>query len=174
MLFQNPPVLLATLPRLSDQPLEPLSPDYLKVSLISTGIFFLILFGILCGIYFFAEFDIPYLLQWGVIGLWVFLFTFSLWHTWRNFKVQGFLVREHDITYRTGVFFRKTTVIPYNRIQHCEVRQGPIERRFKLRKLEVFTAGGESSDLTIPGLGGDRAEQLKTFLIEKTGRHEQS
>jgi len=172
MLFENPSIPITSLPDLSEHSLESLSPAYLKVSQISTILFFSILIAILSGIYYFAEFSIPYLVQWAVPAAWLFLFLFSLWHTWRNFKVQGFLVREHDLTYRTGVFFRKTIVIPYNRVQHCEVRQGPIERQFNLRRLEVFTAGGESSDLSIPGLGGERAEQLKTFVIEKTGQHE--
>jgi len=71
------------------------------------------------------------------------------------------------------VFFRSTTVIPFNRIQHAEVKQGPIERRFNLQRLEVYSAGGEGSDLYIPGLLGNRADQLKDFIIKKVGRHEQ-
>lgn len=174
MLFQNPPIPISDLPTLSGQPLEPLTPAYLKVNQISNILFFLVLFCILSGLYFFAEFNIHFTVQWGIAGAWLLLFMFTLWHTWRNFQVQGFLVREHDLTYRTGVFFRKTIVIPYNRVQHCEVRQGPIERYFNLRRIEVFTAGGESSDLSIPGLASDRAEQLKAFVIQKTGQYENS
>ena len=173
MLFQNNPVDLTTLPQLEDISMESLSPSYLTVSYSGTVIFFLVVAGVLAGVHFFAEFDIPFLLEVGILSLWLFLFLFSLWHTYMDFQIQGFAIRERDLTYRSGVFFRSTTVIPYNRIQHAEVKQGPIERRFGLQRLEIYSAGGDGSDLYIPGLPGDRADQLRDYIIEKVGKHEQ-
>ncbi|MEO1438705.1 MAG: PH domain-containing protein [Bacteroidota bacterium] len=66
--------------------------------------------------------------------------------------------------------FRKITTIPFNRVQHCEIKQGPIERLFNLKTLEVYTAGGATSDLKIPGLPDDRAQELKDFIITQ-GSH---
>jgi len=39
---------------------------------------------------------------------------------------------------------------------------------FNLHTLEIFTAGGGKSDLAIPGLEGDTAQQIKEFLVKKT------
>lgn len=173
MLFQNTSIDLSTLPKLDDTEMESLSPAYLKVSYLGTTIFFVILAVVLTAIRFFAEFDIPYWVELGIVGGWLLLLLFSLWHTYENFQLQGFAIRERDLTYRSGVFFRKTTVIPYNRIQHAEVKQGPIERWFNLQGLEIYSAGGDGSDLYIPGLPANRADQLKDYIIEKVGKYEQ-
>jgi len=173
MLFQNNPIDLTTLPQLEDTPMESLSPSYLTVSYLGTTIFFLIVAGVLTTVRFFAEFDIPFWVELVTVSVWLFLFLFSLWHTYMDFHLQGFAIRERDLTYRSGVFFRSTTVIPYNRIQHAEVKQGPIERRFGLQRLEIYSAGGAGSDLDIPGLPGSRADQLRDYIIEKVGKHEQ-
>jgi len=173
MLFQNNPVEVSSLPQIDDISMESLSPSYLKVSYLGTTIFFMILLVVLIGIRFFAEFVIPFWLEIVILSVWFLLFFLSLWHTYEGFQIQGFAIRERDLTYRSGVFFRSTTVIPFNRIQHAEVKQGPIERRFNLQRLEVYSAGGEGSDLYIPGLLGNRADQLKDFIIKKVGRHEQ-
>ncbi len=173
MLFQNNQIDLTTLPRLENITIESLSPSYLTVSYLGTTIFYLIVAILLTVLHFFAEFEIPFWLKLGVAGVWLFLFLFTLWHTYMNFRVQGFAIRERDLTYRSGVFFRSTTVIPYNRIQHAEVKQGPIERRFGLQQLEIYTAGGDGSDLFIPGLPGNRADQLRDYIIEKAGKHDQ-
>lgn len=173
MLFQNNAIDSTTLPQLDNIPMESLSPAYLKVSYLGTTIFFLVIATLLLGVRFFAEFNIPTWGAWVAGGAWLLLFVLSLWHTYEDFLIQGFAIRERDLTYRSGVFFRSTTVIPYNRIQHAEVKQGPIERRFNLQRLEIYSAGGDGSDLYIPGLPGNRADQLKDYIIEKAGKHEQ-
>lgn len=173
MLFQNNAIDLTTLPQLDDTPMESLSPSYLKVSYLGSVIFFLILAAILIGIHFFAKFDIPTWIIWTAGGIWFLWLVLSMWHTYEDFQIQGFAIRERDLTYRSGVFFRSTTVIPYNRIQHAEVKQGPIERKFNLQRLEIYSAGGDGSDLYIPGLPSKRADQLKDYIIEKAGKNEQ-
>ena len=173
MLLQNSRVEVSSLPQIDDISMESLSPSYLRVSYLGTAIFFMILLVVLIGIRFFAEFLIPFWVEIAILTGWFLLFLLSLWHTYEDFQIQGFAIRERDLTYRSGVFFRSTTVIPFNRIQHAEVKQGPIERRFNLQRLEIYSAGGEGSDLYIPGLLGNRADQLKDFIIKKVGRHEQ-
>ncbi len=82
---------------------------------------------------------------------------------------MGFVVRDKDIVYRSGVIWRKVTAIPFNRIQHVETSSSPLDRRFKLASLKVFTAGGAGGDLKIDGLGRDKAEQLRALVLEKAG-----
>lgn len=85
----------------------------------------------------------------------------------RKSKVKGFALRDHDIAYRSGLFWQKTVLLPFNRVQHAEVSSGPLQRKFGLASLKFFTAGGSSVDLKIDGLTSDRAEQLRTFVMEK-------
>lgn len=80
---------------------------------------------------------------------------------------RSYALSERDVTYRKGWIFYSTTTIPFNRIQHTEVSQGPIERRYNLSTLKIYTAGGSSSDMVIPGLEDEEAKQLRDFISEK-------
>ncbi len=82
---------------------------------------------------------------------------------------RGYVVRDKDIVFRSGVVWRSVTAIPFNRIQHVETSSTPLDRRFNIATLKLFTAGGSSGDLKIDGLGQDVAEQLRFFVLEKVG-----
>jgi len=82
--------------------------------------------------------------------------------------VRAIAVREHDIAYRSGLFFRKTVILACNRVQHIEVSSGPLQRRFGLVSLKFFTAGGSSVDLKVDGLMRDRAEQLRAYILDRS------
>ena len=77
-------------------------------------------------------------------------------------------MREHDIAYCSGLFWRKTVMLAFNRIQHIEVSSGPLQRRFGLASLKFFTAGGSSVDLKIDGLKRGRAEQLREYILQRS------
>lgn len=81
--------------------------------------------------------------------------------------VKGVAMREFDIAYQSGLFWRKTVIVAYNRVQHVEVSSGPLQRKFDLASVKLFTAGGTSVDLKIDGLSTERAEQIRTFVADK-------
>jgi len=82
---------------------------------------------------------------------------------------RGYVVRDKDIVFRSGVLWRSVTAIPFNRIQHVETSSDPLDRKFDLATLQLFTAGGSGGDLKIDGLGKDVAEQLRAFILKKVG-----
>lgn len=82
---------------------------------------------------------------------------------------KGYAVRDRDIVYKDGVFWRTVTAIPFNRIQHVEKSSTPLDRRFQLATLQLFTAGGSSGDLKIHGLPAKTAEKMRVFILEKVG-----
>ena len=86
----------------------------------------------------------------------------------RMSRVKGIAIREHDIAYRSGLYWRKTVVLAFNRIQHVEVSSGPLQRKFGLATLKFFTAGGSSVDLKVDGLSRERAEQIRAFVLSKS------
>ena len=87
----------------------------------------------------------------------------------RKSKVKGVALREHDIAYRSGLYWKKTVLLPFNRVQHAEVSSGPLQRRYGLASLKFFTAGGGTVDLKIDGLLSGRAEEIRSFIMEKCG-----
>jgi len=90
----------------------------------------------------------------------------------KRLRCKAVALREHDIAYRSGLYWRKTVMLAFNRVQHVEVSTGPLQRRFGLATLKFFTAGGSSVDLKIDGLTRERAEQLRTFILQKSTHHE--
>jgi membrane protein YdbS with pleckstrin-like domain len=85
----------------------------------------------------------------------------------RKSQVKGVALRDHDIAYRSGLFWRKTVIVAFNRVQHVEVSSGPLQRKFGLASVKLFTAGGSSVDLRIDGLAANRAEHIRAFIATK-------
>jgi membrane protein YdbS with pleckstrin-like domain len=77
-------------------------------------------------------------------------------------------LREKDIYFEKGWWFHTKTLIPFHRIQHVALHQSLLDRYLNLAQLRVFTAGGESSDLTIDGLSALKAEQIRNFILEES------
>lgn len=102
------------------------------------------------------------------------LLGFALMLLWvpRRVKHTEYLLRQHDISVRVGVWWHSTTTAALNRVQHTEVVQGPLERLYGLSKLLVYTAGGAQSDIKIPGLTTATAHQLKNYVIAQTAAEE--
>ena len=119
---------------------------------------------------YFVVTEYPWL--WKVAGgLWVVLLILSVFISYKEYFVRGYILREKDITYRKGWLFHSQITVPFNRIQHTEINHGPIDRLFKLCQLDIFTAGGSSSDLSISGLDPKEAAKLKEYISGKLSAH---
>lgn len=66
-------------------------------------------------------------------------------------------VSERSIEIRHGVFFQKHTVVPVNRIEHMDIKQGPLLKKYGLSTLSITTA---SSTHDIPAIPTETALQL--------------
>ncbi len=78
---------------------------------------------------------------------------------------KAYLLREHDCSYRRGIIFKKNTTQPIVRIQHVEINQGPLERKYNLASLAVYSAGGSAHTFLIPGLDHERAKAMRQFIL---------
>jgi uncharacterized protein len=166
--FENLSVDPNELPGLSDFEFRSIDKGYLKVSILSSILFFLIFVAGAIAIIEFSEIEdkvISYLISLSSI---VVLFSLNFIITVLGFKKKQYALRQRDIVYTKGLIWSVRTTVPFNRIQHAELKQGPIERIFKLNSLKIYTAGGQSSDLVIPGLPEDVALNIKDFVLKKT------
>jgi len=84
-----------------------------------------------------------------------------------GFSKRKYALRDKDISYKSGVFVKTITTVPFSRIQHVEIDQGPISRFLGLSSLTVFTAGDSSSDLEICGIKNEQALKIKEFISAK-------
>ena len=101
----------------------------------------------------------------------VLVFVFGIWALteWKGFPLRGYLVRDRDLSYRSGWLFHSSTTVPFNRIQHSEVSQGPIAKRMGICTLKLYTAGSAGANLRIAGLDEEVASQLRAMIDERSG-----
>ncbi len=167
MLFSNLQIEPDELPQIEEVEFHSLEPDYLWMRLTGWGIFFLIAAGILVFVSFSAS-----LALWMLIAPLLVLALLVTFIEVRGFKIKGYALRENDISYKSGLLFFSMTSIPLNRLQHCEVSQGPLGRLFELASVRIYTAGGSTSDLSIGGLKKEAAHRLRDHITRLSARYE--
>lgn len=170
--FENNQLPSQHLPSIDDIQFESLELNYQKVSIYFTAFFFMAAIIIYLGIGIFVEELFASPLIWIVVGGWILVACFFIFLSYKSYFYEGFALREKDVVYKSGMWFRSTIIVPFNRVQHCEINQGPIDRYFGLSELSLFTAGGSSSDLNIPGLSQETAAKLKQFITNKVAHDE--
>lgn len=163
MAFVNIQVDMANLPSADQLDMEPMSPFYVSEVKSQQLIIWLPILVASCLPFVFAQ--ISWLLLIPVLVLLIGALISSL--IIKKALVKGVALREFDIAYRSGLYWRKTVIVAFNRIQHVEVSSGPLQRKFGLATVKLFTAGGSSVDLRIDGLAKERAEQIRAFIANK-------
>lgn len=164
-LFQNN--VVPTFPDITKIDFIKINKKYLKVILLNIFLYLLLLLiGLILWDFYFLSEQIPNLkiyLYLCLIVVFLFLYTVFI----IGFSKRKYAVREKDISYKSGILFKKTTTVPYNRVQHIEIDQGPFSRIFKLAAISVYTAGDSSDDLKISGILKEDAIQIKEFISNK-------
>ena len=163
--FSNQAVAIDRLPDYRRVDLNPVARSYYSYSLATTAAFWLTLLVIAAFLprLPFLPFDPG---PWSVFAM----SAATIWFTviaWLDARRRGWVAREHDLIYRSGVIWRKTVIVPFARIQHVETASGPIERLFGLQRVKCFTAGGMMADLSVEGLDAHSARQVRQYLLEQ-------
>jgi uncharacterized protein len=81
----------------------------------------------------------------------------------RNWRAWGYAERADDLLVVRGVLTRRLVVVPYGRMQFVDVTAGPLERRFRIARVQLYTAAA-ATDASIPGLVPDEAARLRDRL----------
>jgi uncharacterized protein len=89
----------------------------------------------------------------------------------RKYKRWGYYVGDDRIRIVRGYLFYCDTIVPFGRIQHIDVEQGPIQRLFGLAALIVHTAGNHNSTVSLPGLLHDDALVIRDTIRGHITRH---
>ncbi len=79
---------------------------------------------------------------------------------WKRWKYD---VNERGIDMQRGIIVTKRTVVPINRIQHVDTRQGPLYRTYGLSSISLSTA---ATTHEIPALDENTATELREIISE--------
>ena len=163
--FTNDILDTKQLPRFEEVTFSKLDGNYWKIIWIELLIVFIVIFvAAVIGVFIDEKMHEKAVMIYGLIPA---LFFILLGLLRLGFLKRGFAFRQHDVLYTYGVIATKTIIIPYNRIQHVSLHEGLLSRYFGLAKIEIFTAGGSSSDIEIPGIVKNEAESIKQLLMGK-------
>ena len=167
MSFINTSVDITDLPAAEQLELKPIEPVYLKLLRIQWWITVAVLSIIAAALIF----SIPGAKE--IKGLFFILIPWFLILSLYRLSIENsfpfikYAVRENDILFHSGWLIRTLKICPFNRIQNCSVTHGPLERKFGLATLIVYTAGTGGADMRIPGLKGEDAISIKDFILNK-------
>lgn len=145
---------------LDDAALTPLHPAHVKVLRIQTAIAAVpVVIG--AGVLEFAE-----LLPRGVIIAPVLLVAAALILRvpLRRYHAKGYDMGVDRLRVVRGLLFSSDTVVPFGRVQHIDLAQGPLERLYGLATLTVHTAGTHNASVHLPGLGHDDAVAMREAI----------
>ena len=168
--FSNFEVNVDSLPKYEEVSLHPISKKYLVKMQIGTAISFLF-FAV--GI-FVATLFLPPDLQNYLLAAGVLLFLIFGWSFYNNImyvKRSGYALREQDIIFKRAFLFERTTVVPFNRIQHVSVERSFLDKMLNIATVKVFTAGGSGSDISVPGILPEKATSLKEEISARIYDH---
>lgn len=87
----------------------------------------------------------------------IFVFPKVRWNRWR------YDVNEQGVDMHRGIIILKRTIVPVNRIQHVDTKQGPIYRKFGLSSISISTA---ATTHEIPALDDETAAHLRAMISE--------
>jgi len=163
--FTNETLDTSSLPKYQEVQLNSLSRKYWNVILINIFLFLLFVAIAIAALLIFStdarSYTLAILAIYGVLALLLVL----LYRT--SLKKRGFAVREKDILYTSGIIALSTTIVPFSRIQHIALDEGLFSRIYGLGELRIFTAGGSSGSLHIPGIEIDNAKSIKELLMKQ-------
>ena len=82
-----------------------------------------------------------------------------------SYRYISYRVDADGLEIRSGVYFRSVTTVPKSRVQHTDVSQGPLQRKYGLATLTVHTAGTENAQVQLPGLPHEVALLIRDHLL---------
>ena len=83
----------------------------------------------------------------------------------RAYRYTSYRVDGQGIEIGRGVYWHVVINVPRSRVQHIDVSQGPIERRYGLGTLVIYTAGSDHAKVELEGLAHSRALRIREHLL---------
>lgn len=99
------------------------------------------------------------------------LLVLLLWYTtcWPSVehRHRSWRLSDVGIELRHGVWWKHRHAIPWARVQHADVTQGPLQRMYGVGTLTVHTAGTANSSVNLGGLSHQVAIDLRDEIIRQ-------
>ncbi|MEE4288046.1 MAG: PH domain-containing protein [Erythrobacter sp.] len=88
----------------------------------------------------------------------------------RRWQARGYNMSADRLRVVRGILWHSDTVVPFGRVQHIDVDQGPIERALGIATLTLHTAGSHNASVTLPGLAHEDAREMREEIRQRIRR----
>ncbi|WP_305804286.1 PH domain-containing protein [Stenotrophomonas sp. YIM B06876] len=86
---------------------------------------------------------------------------------WRRHRLTFWQLDGQGLAVRRGHLWQSDTRVPISRVQHLDLRRGPLQRAAHLATLVVHTAGSRFNTVAVAGLDQADAEHLRDRLAHQ-------
>ena len=108
------------------------------------------------------------------VGAWVagpvaglFGAAYGAWLGYKRHKRTLWKLDSDGFALQRGRWWQTESRVPISRVQHLDLKRGPLERAFGLATLVIHTAGTRMAAVSVAGLRGEDAEQLRDRLARQ-------
>jgi membrane protein YdbS with pleckstrin-like domain len=88
------------------------------------------------------------------------------WYPAARYRRLRYRLDPIGITITDGILWRTQSSLAQVRIQHTDISQGPLQRRYGVATLKLYTAGSRFTKIELPGLEYGEAVKLRDRLLE--------
>lgn len=86
-----------------------------------------------------------------------------------RYRQWRYEIRENEVDLKYGLLTHTRQLIPMARIQHVDTKRGPLQRRFGLASVVLFTAAGA---IEIPALSVEIAGEVRDRIATLANVHD--
>lgn len=105
--------------------------------------------------------------SWLVWGVTLLVLLITVWLVgfipnirWREWYYH---IDEHEVELQNGIIILQQTMVPLNRVQHVDTRQGPVLGNYDLADVVISTAATKHK---IPALDVETAEEVREQILK--------
>jgi len=152
---------------LAEPAMMPLDPRYVHVLRLRSlvVIAFAVVPGVVLNLFVLKEFESGSL--WLIIAAAVLALVGVVILPGRRYRAWAWGRSQSELHIASGLLIRRRTYVPFGRVQHIDVTQGPIERRYGLATLTLHTAGTRAATVALPGLERATADRLRDTIRQE-------
>lgn len=164
--MNNKQLNLDNLDKVTNLTYEPLEKKFLKVQFVSTLLIYLCLMILPLFLILTKDFSYRNTIIIGLECSLIIAAFINLLLIPKAYTYKGFAIREHDISYRSGIIFPSVITIPFCKIQEVSIRQNPVTRLFGLYSIDIINGAQFQAKTSISGLTKERTNEIKAVIIE--------
>jgi uncharacterized protein len=96
----------------------------------------------------------------------------GLWLAYRRYRYTFWKLDRDGFAVKRGRIWQWETRVPTTRVQHIDLKRGPLERAHGLASVILHTAGTRLNAVSVSGMDHGDAERLREYLTRQIDRQD--